>query len=84
MTHDLCCRLISKLGGVLMRTVVNDIVFNENSQGTFYAYLEIITQSGEVIEIDSRPSDAIAIAIRFSAPIFVAGKVLDFDMGGNI
>jgi hypothetical protein len=84
MTHDLCCRLISKLGGVLMRVVVNDIIFNENSQGTFYAYLEIITQSGEVIEIDSRPSDAIAIAIRFSAPIFVAEKVLDFDMGGNI
>mgnify|MGYP000988290610 CR=1 FL=1 len=81
MTHDLCCRIISKLGGVLMKVVISDISFNENDQGTFFAYLEIITHSGEVIEVDSRPSDAIAIAIRFRCPIFASGKVLDFDHG---
>lgn len=70
-THDLIQSIIAGMGGHLDRVVVNDL-----REETFYALL-IISQHGEVVEIDSRPSDAIALGIANDTPIFVADHVLD-------
>jgi hypothetical protein len=66
LTHDLMKNLIDLLGGELV-----DVCINELREGTFFARLNLDTQ-----EIDSRPSDAIALAVRYGAPIFVAEKVM--------
>lgn len=71
MTHDLLKNIIEGMNAQVRKIIVNDLKSN-----TFYAllYLEV---EGRSIEIDSRPSDAIAIALRAKAPIFVAEKVLE-------
>jgi len=67
LTHDLMKNLIDSLG-----VAITDIVINDLRDGTFYAKINIDSQ-----EIDSRPSDAIALAVRFGVPIFVSDKVMD-------
>ena len=67
LTHDLMKSIIDTLGGAL-----NDVTINELKDGTFYARLGMDTQ-----EIDSRPSDAIALAVRYGVPIFVSDKVME-------
>ncbi|MEE8370257.1 MAG: bifunctional nuclease family protein [Dehalococcoidia bacterium] len=71
MTHDLLHQIITELGCKVVRIVVSDI-----SNDTFYAriHLEI---DGRALEIDSRPSDAINVAVRADAPIFCEEAVLD-------
>ena len=71
MTHDLLLGVIDQMGGTLARVMVSDL-----SSNTFYARL-LIERDGESIEVDSRPSDAIALAVHVGCPIFVAEKVLD-------
>jgi bifunctional DNase/RNase len=71
MTHDLLTNLIGDLGGRLTRVVISDL-----REGTFFAYLEIDVQ-GELLLIDSRPSDALALSLRTKAPVFVDTSVLD-------
>ena len=82
-THDLLSAVIGQLGGELKKIVVTDLV-----DGTFYARL-VIEQNGETVEIDSRPSDAIALGVAENVPIYVDEEVLaqteadassDFDM----
>ena len=63
--------VITNLGGTVERVEVCGI-----RENTFYAKL-IIRQNGQVVEVDSRPSDAIALAVRLETPIFVAEEVLD-------
>jgi hypothetical protein len=70
-THDLLASVIRHLGGTLKKIIINDLV-----DGTFYARL-IMVQEGEEIEVDSRPSDAIALGVAEGVPIFVAECVLD-------
>jgi bifunctional DNase/RNase len=70
MTHDLMKALVQRLGGSIERVLVDDLW-----QGTYYAKL-LLTRNGEPVELDCRPSDAIAIGLRFSAPIYVAEKIL--------
>ena len=70
-THDLLAAVIDALGGELRHIVVNDL-----SDGTFFAKL-IIRQGDRDIEIDSRPSDAIALAVAGDAGIFVEEHVLE-------
>jgi bifunctional DNase/RNase len=70
-THDLLASVVDHLGGMLKEIVVNDLV-----DGTFYAKL-IIEQDGQEIEVDSRPSDAIALGVAENVPIYVAEQVLD-------
>ena len=67
LTHDLMKSIIDVLGGGL-----NDVFISELRDGTFYAKLSVDSQ-----EIDSRPSDAIALAVRFGVPIFVSDKVME-------
>ncbi|MFQ6048406.1 MAG: bifunctional nuclease family protein [Phycisphaerae bacterium] len=70
LTHDLLARVIEQLGGELEKIVINDL-----KNHTFYARL-IIRHDGELIEIDSRPSDAIALGVASDTPIYVAEHVL--------
>lgn len=70
MTHDLLVATITQLGGVISQVVVNDF-----HDGTFYARVYVEHQ-GRTIELDSRSSDAIALAVRADVPIFVAESVM--------
>ena len=69
-THDLLASVIGHLGGEPKRIIVTDLV-----DGTFYAKL-VVEQDGHDVEIDSRPSDAIALGVAESVPIYVAECVL--------
>jgi len=71
MTHDLLKNMIGTLQGRVLRIEVNDLRDN-----TFFASI-FVEHQGKTLEIDSRPSDAIALALRVDAPIFVAQKVID-------
>ena len=71
LTHDLLGSVIAALGGK-----VTQVVINELADETFFAKL-IVDADGRHVEVDSRPSDAIALAIRAKVPIFVEDSVLD-------
>lgn len=70
MTHDLLTTFTEKLGGKIQRVIINDI-----KEGTFYANIEV-EKDGKKLVIDSRPSDAIAIAVRTHVPIMVSEVVM--------
>jgi uncharacterized protein len=71
LTHDLIVNILGRLGArldyILVHTLAND---------TFYGSL-FVEVDGELIEVDSRPSDAIAIAVRFGVPIYVDESVME-------
>jgi len=71
MTHDLTRNLIHNLNASLERVVISEL-----RDETFFAVLWL-KQGEETVMVDSRPSDAIALALRFDCPIFVAEKVMD-------
>ena len=71
MTHDLLNNVIHDLRADIQKIVVSDLKDN-----TFYALIYLMI-GGEVTAIDARPSDAIALALRARAPIFVEDKVID-------
>jgi hypothetical protein len=70
-THELLATIIETLGGELLRIHIDNLV-----DGTFYAKL-YVQQDGKEHEIDSRPSDAIALGVAMQVPIFVEEHVLD-------
>ncbi len=70
MTHDLCLAVITGLGATLRRVQVTRV-----QQGTFYAELHL-ARGGAPVVVDARPSDAIALALRVDAPIFVHEALL--------
>ena len=72
LTHDLLKDTIAQLGATLQRIVITKLEFN-----TFFAKLILQTKEGELREVDARPSDSIAVALRSEAPIFVAEEVLN-------
>jgi bifunctional DNase/RNase len=71
LTHDLLKSVIRELGGKVVHVLINDLR-NE----VYYARL-VINIDGKQVEVDSRPSDAIALAVRVKAPIFVAESVME-------
>jgi bifunctional DNase/RNase len=75
-THDLAKRVIQGLDGEIAGVVVTRL-----HEGTYYAVLKLSTR-GRTVEIDARPSDAIAIALRAKAPIFVRATV--FKQAGEV
>ncbi len=78
LTHDLAKSLIEKLKGKVDRVVISDLRNN-----TFYAQI-LIKKNGQSIKVDSRPSDAIALALRLNVPIFINEIVLDkVSIGGK-
>lgn len=70
MTHDLLRDLLEQIGGE-----VSDVVISELREGTFYARVRFVHR-GKQLELDCRPSDAVALAVRVSAPIYVSDEVL--------
>ncbi len=76
LTHDLLANVIDNLGGDLQ-----DIFISELSEHTYFAKLRI-RKDGELIEVDCRPSDAIALAVTAKVPIFVAEGVIEEASGG--
>ena len=71
LTHDLLRDTILQLGASLQRIIITKLEFN-----TFFAKLVLQTKDGDLREVDARPSDSIAVALRADAPIFVAEEVL--------
>ena len=71
LTHDLVTEILSQLDAQVVRITVTELRDN-----TFYASITV-HQNGSEIEIDSRPSDAIALAVRAEAPIFAAERVIE-------
>jgi len=72
MTHDLLMNAMQQLGAAVDRVVVEGL-----EEGTYYASIFLRTQAQEEISIDSRPSDAVALAIRVGAPIYAVEEVLE-------
>jgi uncharacterized protein len=75
LTHDLLRSTLVTLGGRLERVEIHDL-----AEGTFFARLVVQTATAS-LEIDARPSDAIALALRAEAPIWAARRVLDAALG---
>ncbi len=71
MTHDLLRNVIQDLKATVQKIVVCDL-----KENTFYALIYLLV-GGEVVAVDARPSDAIALALRARAPIFVEDEVID-------
>ncbi|MCA1563857.1 MAG: bifunctional nuclease family protein [Acidobacteria bacterium] len=71
MTHDLLRNVIHDLKGSIQKIVVSDL-----KENTFYALIYLLV-NGELVAVDARPSDAIALALRARAPIFVEDEVID-------
>ena len=71
MTHDLLMAVIEGLGAKLDKLIVDKLVDN-----TFHAKLELKTADGQIKNIDARPSDGIALAVRSNAPIYVDEEIL--------
>src|SRR3954453_9658110 len=71
LTHDLVANVVDSLGGEL-----RDIYISELREHTYFAKLRI-RLNGEIVEVDCRPSDAIAIAVTANVPIYVAEDVLE-------
>ena len=71
MTHDLIRSLFDALGAE-----VTDVVIDDLREGTFFAKIRYVAD-GDEATLDARPSDAVALAVRTDAPLFVAAQVLD-------
>ena len=71
LTHDLLANVIESMGGRIDRIEINNL-----QDHTFYARIHI-RRDGEVVKVDSRPSDAIALGVATTVPIYVAEHVLD-------
>ena len=71
MTHDLFTDVVTELKGEIVKVTVTEL-----RENTYFARITIV-QDGQEVEIDSRPSDALAIAVRSGAPIFAAEEVIE-------
>lgn len=71
MTHDLLKSIVQSFGSYVKYVIINDL-----REGTYYAEVAFEFEGQELLQ-DARPSDAIALAVRFSAPIFVMSHILD-------
>ncbi|SMP11816.1 hypothetical protein SAMN06265339_0980 [Desulfurobacterium pacificum] len=70
--YDLIRELLAAFGGEIERVVINDF-----DKGIYFAVIEVKRPDGEVIRIDARPSDAINMAVRVGAPIYVEREVIE-------
>ena len=72
MTHDLMKSVLDTLSIELQQIVIHTII-----EGTFHAKMIMRAHSGNIMEVDARPSDAIALSLRTETPIFVSRRILD-------
>jgi bifunctional DNase/RNase len=78
MTHDLFRNFVVEIGYKVLKIVITDLRDN-----TFYALIEFSDPSGTLVNLDARPSDAIALALRLDCPIFVNQKVLELTISSS-
>lgn len=78
-THELLASVIEALGGELVSVTINDL-----ADQTFFANLDVRTAAGELLHIDARPSDAIALGVARDAPIYVEEHVLEGALSDDI
>jgi bifunctional DNase/RNase len=78
MTHDLLRNLILEMGATVQRIVITELRDN-----TFFAVIELAKEGGESVSLDSRPSDAIALALRVDSPIFVNEHVMSTSIAAR-
>ena len=78
LTHDLLKNTIHSLGYTIKKIVVTKL-----EKSTYFAKIHIISSDNEKKEIDARPSDSIALALRVSAPIYVSDELLDQVASSN-
>ncbi len=71
LTHDLIRAVVETMGGEVERVVINGL-----EKQTYFAKI-VLDVDGDLVEVDSRPSDAIALAVRTSAPIYISEDVMD-------
>jgi bifunctional DNase/RNase len=71
MTHDLALEMVIQLGGKITKVEITDL-----QEGTFFAQV-VVQQNGDDLVIDSRPSDALALAVRAEVPIFIADDIIE-------
>ena len=71
MTHDLLTQVVTGLGGTLRRVFINSV-----KENTYYAEM-VIDRDDHVFQVDARPSDSIALALRLQAPIFTEDRLLN-------
>ena len=71
LTHDLLHSMIERLGGSVSHILVNEL------KGDYFTARVFVDQNGDLLEIDARPSDAIALAVRVGVPIFVNEAVME-------
>ena len=72
LTHDLACSVITILNAELVRALIDDV-----HEDTYYAKLVLRRESGDETTVDARPSDAITLALKADAPVFVADAVMN-------
>ncbi|MBK8150668.1 MAG: bifunctional nuclease family protein [Acidobacteria bacterium] len=78
MTHDLIRNLVTEMGMKVSRVIISDL-----RENTFYAVIELTDESGKLVTLDARPSDAIALALRADSAIFADQKVLDISSASS-
>lgn len=78
MTHDLLRNVVLEMGATVHRIVITELRDN-----TFFAVIELVKAEGESVSLDSRPSDAIALALRVDSPIFVNEKVMSSSLASR-
>jgi len=74
MTHDLLRNVI-----IECQLTATSVIITNLQENTFYARIELVDRKGNPVSLDSRPSDAIALALRLDCPIFVEQKVIDLS-----
>ncbi len=72
MTHDLIKNIINELGLTVRKVIINNLKDN-----TFYAQIYLANEAGQITLLDARPSDAIALALRFDTSIYIANHILE-------
>ncbi len=71
LTHDLLVSIVNELGTYVRKVTITDLI-----DGTFYAEITLVDDQGNRVEVDARPSDSIAVALRTGAAIYAAESVL--------
>ena len=72
ISYDLACQILSGVDACVARIDITDL-----HEGTYYAEIHLVDEEGAIHVLDARPSDAIALALRFDAPIYAAAEVLE-------
>jgi uncharacterized protein len=75
MTHDLIKNMINELGLEVKKVIINNL-----KENTFYAQIYLAHENGQIVLLDARPSDAIALALRFDTSIYIANHILELTM----